>query len=105
VRRLTEAEYKATMSLDPRQVGPDELPPFDFWGYVEDVPRDDWEGHDFSAGTVSYAYEMEGGRWYHVLVESADRNVHLVLVLDLERRVVLGHHLLDLNRLYGVDDT
>lgn len=47
---------------------------------------------------------MDGGRWQHVLVESPDKNVNLVLVLDLEQRQVFGHHLLDLNRLYGLND-
>lgn len=79
MRRLTEDEYKATMSLAPREVGPDEPPPFDFWDYFDSIPREDWEGHDFSAGTVSLAYEMPGGRWQHVLVESQDKNVNMVL--------------------------
>lgn len=101
MRRLTEDEYKSTMS-QPRRVGLEEEPPFDFWQYFDDIPRDDWDGHDFSAGTVSYAYEMSGGRWQHVLVESPDKNVNLVLVLDLVEHQVHGHHLLDLNRLYGL---
>lgn len=53
--RLSEDEYKATMSLEPRQLGAEERPPFDFWRYFDAIPRDDWEGHDFSAGTVSFA--------------------------------------------------
>lgn len=61
VRRLTEDEYEATMGLASRQVTPDERPPFDFWTYFHAIPREDWEGHDFSAGSVSFAFVMPGG--------------------------------------------
>ena len=86
VRRLTEAEFKSTMRPMARRIGLDERPPFDFWTYFDAIPNGDWAGHDFSAGTVSFAYEMTGTDWEHVLVESTDRNVNTVLVLDLERQ-------------------
>ena len=91
------------MGSPPRRVQPHEAPPFDFWRYFEELPEDEWEGHDFSRGMVSYAYVMPGGRWEHVLVESDDKNVNLVLVLDLSAGEVLGHFMLDLNRVYGLD--
>jgi hypothetical protein len=43
-------------------------------------------------------------RFEHVLINSEDRNVFMVIVLELEASRVLGHHLLDLNRLYGLSD-
>jgi hypothetical protein len=105
VIRLSEDEYKATMGPNPRQVGSDELPPFDFWAYFDALPREEWMGHDFSRGTVSYAYVMPGDRWEHVLVESDDKNVNLVLLLDLDAQQVHGHFLLDLNEMYGLKRT
>ena len=38
----------------------------------------------------------------HVLVECETPNVFLVLILDLRRSEVLGHHLLDLRERYGL---
>ena len=38
----------------------------------------------------------------HVLVCCDIANVFLVLVLDLDATQVRGHHILDLNDLYGV---
>lgn len=101
VRRLSDDEFRATMGQAPEPVGRDQRPPFDFWTYFCDIPRKDWLGHDFSAGNVSYSYVMPGGRWQHVLVESQDKNVNMVLVLDLPAGRVYGHHVLDVNRLYG----
>jgi len=37
-------------------------------------------------------------------VGSENRNVFMVLVLDLGERAVIGHRLLDLNQEYGLDE-
>ena len=57
-----------------------------------------WEEADAEA--LPYA----DGSFEHVLVSSDQRNVFMVIVLDLTRRVVYGHHLLNLNELYGVGE-
>jgi hypothetical protein len=38
----------------------------------------------------------------HVLVNTEDQNVFMVLVLDLDAGVVYGHRILDLRREYGL---
>ncbi|MET8837996.1 hypothetical protein ABZV78_29360 [Micromonospora sp. NPDC004540] len=83
-------------------MGPDQEPPFDFWPYLDSVPEDDFNGHDFSEGRVTHAWQSPDGAHQHVLVDCETPNVFLVLVLDLHASSVLGHHLLDLNRLYGL---
>ncbi|MEN3614799.1 hypothetical protein [Plantactinospora sp. ZYX-F-223] len=100
--KLTEDDYKATMALHPIRVDPDEEPPFDFWPYFEAIPPEDFGGHDFSAGAVPYAWRMPESVYEHVLVRCETPNVFLVLVLDVIGGSVVGHHLLDLNRLYGL---
>jgi hypothetical protein len=44
-------------------------------------------------------------RFQHVLVESTDKNVFMVLVIDLAGRTVLGHRILNLSREYAVGAT
>ncbi|MFB9177081.1 hypothetical protein ACFFX1_02920 [Dactylosporangium sucinum] len=99
MRLLTEAEYRATMEPEPIQIGPEDEPPFDFWPYFDEVPEEDLGGHDFSEGSVTYAWHMPRGNRQHVLVNCETPNVFLVLVLDLSTESVLGHYLLD---IYGV---
>ncbi|WP_238020021.1 hypothetical protein KZZ52_10830 [Dactylosporangium sp. AC04546] len=99
MRLLTEAEYRATMEPEPIQIGPEDQPPFDFWPYFDEVPEEDLEGHDFSEGSVTYAWHMPRSNRQHVLVNCETPNVFLVLVLDLSTESVLGHYLLD---IYGV---
>jgi hypothetical protein len=102
VRRLSEEEFKATIAPEKELVDLGEEPPFDFWEYFEAIPVEDFGEHDFSEGRVPYAWEMRGTAYQHVLVECETPNVFLVLVLDVPGRLVAGHHLLDLNRLYGL---
>jgi hypothetical protein len=102
MRRLTDEEFKATTVAEKERVGLDEEPPFDFWGYFEAISAEDFGEHDFSAGRVSYSWNMRGTAYQHVLVECATPDVFLVLVVDVPARSVAGHHLLDLNRIYGL---
>jgi hypothetical protein len=101
--KLTEDEFKTTVTPHPVEIDPDEAPPFDFWPYLEAIPTEDFGGHDFSPGAVPYAWRMPESAYEHVLVGCETPNVFLVLVLDVIARSVVGHHLLDLNRLYGLD--
>jgi hypothetical protein len=100
--RLTDEQFRATFDETRHGVG-DEAPPFDFWPYFDAIPAVDFEGHDCSAGVVENAWRMSRGPYEHVLVNSEDRNVFMVLVLDREAGVVYGHRLLDLNHQYGLE--
>lgn len=102
MRRLTESEYLATMDCKPVPVGHDDAPPFDFWPYFESIPDGDFGRHDFSDGAVTYAWTMPVHAYQHVLIAGEVTNVFLVLVLDLQRGEVYGHHVLDLRQLYGL---
>lgn len=104
VRRLTEAEFKVTSGEPMRRVAPDEGPAFDFWPYFEAIPEEDFQGFDCSAGRVSWVWEHPEGLYQHVLVDSEDRDVFMVLVLDLRGQSIVGHRLLDLPREYGLRD-
>ena len=102
MRKLTDAEYQATTVPRPLRLGADEEPPFDFWPYLAAIPAEDLGGYDFSAGEVPYVWDMPSTPYQHVLVRCEAANVFLVLVLDRHERAVAGHHLLDLNALYGL---
>jgi len=102
MKRLLQAEFLATFGEPMKQLPLDAAPPFDFWDYLQAIPVSDFEEHDCSACSVTYVWEHPNGTFQHVLVNSEDKNVFLVLVLDISSRCVLGHILLDLNREYGL---
>ena len=103
MKRLSEDEYHATFGEKMTQVVDDTPPPFDFWDYVETIPEEDFDGHDCSDGSVSYVWSDSSGQFQHVLVNSEDKNVFMVIVLDLLERRVYGHRLLNLNKEYGLE--
>lgn len=100
---LSQDAFLSTMGDARQEVGANELPPFDFWPYFEAIPVLDFEGHDCSAGIVEHVLRMLPQPYEHFLIRSEDRNVFMVLVLDITALVVVGHRLLDLNRVYGLD--
>ncbi len=73
----------------------------DIWPYVDAIPFADLEGHSIDDCVVEYVYRAPDDRFDHVLVTTKTNNVYLVVIVDLERDTIYGHHLLDLNRLYG----
>jgi hypothetical protein len=99
---LSQEQYLGTFGETRSRVSPDEGPPFDFWSYFDAIPPADFHNRNCSAGMVDYAWRDDAGRYEHVLVNSDDRNVFMVLVLDRLNATVYGHYLLDLNCEYGI---
>ena len=91
------------MGPQPVAVGDDQAPPFDFWPYFDDIPEEHFGGYDFSAGQVTNAWINPRDSIEHVLIRCDTPNVFLVLILDLRAAAVTGHHLLNLNKLYGLE--
>ena len=102
LRQLSEAEYLQTFGTPMRKLEPGAEPPFDFWPYFEAIPKADFCDRNCEDGVVDTVYRDPSDRYEHVLVNSEDRNVFMVLVLDRQEGTVHGHRLLDLNKLYGL---
>jgi hypothetical protein len=101
MKYLTESDFGNTFAAPMKQVAKDAAPPLDFWSYADAIPKEDFSGHKCQ-NTVSLAWEDAQRRYQHVLLNTEDKNVFMVLVLDLKADRVLGHHLLDLNEKYGM---
>ena len=104
MKRLSEAEFLATTTERMDRVGGEASRPFDFWPYFDAIPAEDFDGFDCSAGEVSSVYRSSNGRYEHVLVNSDDKDVFMVLVLDLNSQRVVGHYLLNLPVVYSLRD-
>jgi len=103
-RLLTEEEFRATFATPMHEVAKDDAPPFDFWQYFDHIPETDFQGHNCPDGQVEHAWTDHSGRFQHVLVNSDDKNISMVLVLDLRTSSIHGHRILDLNHEYGLYD-
>ena len=86
-----------------RRLSADSGPPFDFWHYIDAIPKDDFSCYSCEGG-VTYVWEDAAGEFQHVLLDTQDKNVFMVIVLDLAGGEVKGHRLLNLNELYGLNE-
>ena len=99
-RLLTSDEFLACFA-EPMQdmtAAPEAVA--DIWPYVDDLdPKSlgiTW------IGDVVYVYRDEMARYDHMLIQTDTANVFLVIVVDLSRKDVFGHRVLDLNSEYGI---
>ncbi len=101
-RLLTEDEYRATFAEPMENVTGKATNVLDIWPYVDSIALADLEGHAIYDRFVECVYRTPDARFDHVLVMTKTENIYLAVVVDLERNAIHGHHLLDLNRLYGI---
>jgi hypothetical protein len=99
---LNEAQFRATFAAPMRDVTREATSVVDIWPYVESVPCEDLRGYEVYDHFVEYVYRDATGRFDHVQVMTKTKNVYLTVVVDLQNNVIHGHHLLDLNKKYGV---
>jgi hypothetical protein len=100
---LSQDQYKATFSPPMRQLSLEAEPPFDFFAYFDGISPADFGAYE-CAGDVTYVWEDATGNFQHVLFNSQDKDVFMVVVLDLRAQKVAGHRLLDLKQLYGLNE-
>ncbi|SKA99843.1 hypothetical protein SAMN02745166_03045 [Prosthecobacter debontii] len=100
-RLLDEATYRALLVAPMRNVTAEAQPQVDIWPYVAAVPAADLQGHEVWKGYVECIYRPATDAYDLVHVCTRRPNVFLVIVVDRLQPSVLGHHLLDLNKLYG----
>ena len=72
----------------------------DIWPYVDAIPLIDLDS--FTLRDVAYVYLNPTGLYQHILIATEDKNVFLVMVLDVLSKKIYGHHLLNLIELYGL---
>src|SRR5688572_18083807 len=104
VRLLSDEEFGQTFSAPMKRAEGDEGPLCDFWPYFDAIPADHFQGNDCSNGRVEYVYRDSSEVFEHVLVDSEDKNIFMVVVIHRSLREVHGHYLLDLTKKYGLND-
>ncbi len=101
-RKLTLEEFNQTFSAPMRNVTATAEPKLDIWPYVEAVPIADLERFTLLDEVVAYVYLAASQQYEHVLVATNDKNVFLVIIVNLSEIKIEGHILLDLAELYGL---
>ena len=101
-RLLDATEFKSTFAKPMRDVLRTATNVIDIWPYVAAIPATELFGNVIVDGCVENVYRNGTETFDHVLVVTQTKNVFVVVVVDLVRTTILGHHLLDLNHEYGL---
>jgi hypothetical protein len=100
---LDENAFRATFGNKMSRIPSEGSAPFPFWSYVDRIPLADFQGYDCSEGSVQWIWRSNDGAFEHILIDTKeDKDVFMVVVLDLVKREVLGHRLMDFKREYGL---
>ena len=103
INKLEYAQYQLTFEAPMLDVTATAEPLIAIWPYVEAVPVEDLNGHALTDGEVRHVYQHPNATFSHVLVSTLNRDVFLVIIIDLQAMKIYGHFLLDLLQLYGIE--
>ena len=100
---LTEKEYKGTMTskmIDVTKAGDASV---DIWPYVRQLIKNNVVlDYVYEKQLVEVVYRNDQNTFDHVLIPTNDKNAFVVIIVDIGRKTIKGHYLLNLNKEYGL---
>lgn len=100
---LDEARYLDTMGSQMKNVTENAAPLVNIWGYARQLMEKQLlSGYAFSKRLVEAVYENSESTYQHILLFAEEKNRYIVIVVDMVRKAILGHYILDLNKAYGL---
>jgi len=100
---LTEEEYKSTFGKKMINVTETAELVIDIWPYVQRLANAKIVNKEvFNRHLVEFVYRSEDKSFDHVLLPSKNRNVFVVIIIDLLHQNIKGHFRLDADEQYGL---
>lgn len=104
IRELSKEEFLKTMGSGMKNITQDAEAVVDIWEYAGSLlDEKKISQYGFDNRLIEAVYSDEKGLYQHVLLFAAQSNRYIVIVINTEKRIIVGHHLLDLNEEYGID--
>lgn len=96
---LNQSEFRATQSIPMKNVSDIAEELVNLWEYADKIIEDLY--HSCSAWTweVRWIYQSTDDKYQHIGIPVPLDNTYLVVVVDILKREIMGHHILDLNYL------
>lgn len=102
--KLTEKEFKETMTDKMVDVTRTADPVVDIWQYVGQLAKDkEVLEYVYKNQLVEMVYRNGAGTFDHVLLPTDNSDTFTVIVVDLKQKKIKGHRRLDLNEEYGLN--
>lgn len=100
---LTEKEFKSTFTDKMVDVTQTAEPVVDIWPYVRQLTADKIvDKYTFDNALVEKVYRNQTNTFDQVLLPTPDKNVFIIILVDLINKKIKGHYRFDLNSEYGL---
>lgn len=103
-RTLSREEYLATFKGPNQKQDVERYDSGFVWPYVEKVLPKDYTGFEICWRYVPLVYKTADGAYDHVYVSTRTQNVFLIVLRNNRSGQIYGHHLLNLNVEYGIQN-
>lgn len=104
IRELSREDFLKTMKSGMKDITQDAEAVVDIWDYADSLLHEGLiSQYGFENRLIEAVYCDEKGCYQHVLLFTPQNNCYIVIVIDTKKRVIIGHHFLNLNEEYGID--
>ena len=102
MNELSEKEFQKTFGDKMTDITLMEIEePIDIWNYVEELTkRKAVDQYVFDRQLVELIYRNDQNTYDHVLLPTENKNIFMVIVVDLKKKKIFGHRILNLNEKY-----
>ncbi|MEM7359990.1 MAG: hypothetical protein AAF431_12890 [Pseudomonadota bacterium] len=104
MKLLTDEEFHSTFFGPMRNITGSPLPA-GIWEYADEIIESEYQSFSEWDWRVQYIYETGNKKYHHISIPAPKDNAYLVIVLDPKAKEFIGHHILDLNEKYGLNET
>jgi hypothetical protein len=102
-KELTKTEYISTMDGGMTDVTDIANPTVDIWNYVSYLVKENVViDYVFTNNLVEKVYRNSTNSFDHILLPTNDKNIFVIVIVDLNKSSIYGHYGLDLNKEYGL---
>ncbi|OCX52733.1 hypothetical protein BEL04_12910 [Mucilaginibacter sp. PPCGB 2223] len=104
LNELTQEQFEGTMISPMVNVTESAEAIVDIWPYIEQLVNNHLVNqYVYDNGLVEFVYRNGTNTYEHILLPTADKNTFVIIVVDILKSEILGHHRLDLGKLYGLN--
>lgn len=99
---LTYDQFKSTFDTEMIEVTEaDNI--IEIWSYVEELVKENIvSNYVLEKQLIEMISINSSHTFYHLLLPTADENIFIVIIVEVEKDQIMGHYRLDLEKEYGL---
>jgi hypothetical protein len=104
IMELSKKEFQLTFSEKMKNITNEAEAVVDIWKYVKMLDKSKYFINDYIIENefVENVYRNSENTFDQILISTTEKNIFLVVVVNILEESILGHYLLDLNEEYGI---